>query len=154
MNIDHKTPCSSHHAMSGQICFAKGCNWGPIWGSLGYYAKKGFERKTTSENASRYTTRKLLYNLVGELFHRGYGGIPGSRYRRKFLRMKSLATCVQTLLLLSLLKVIQYIFCQGSKIVLSSIAWFWLNFCSCYSFDSNVLRDNDQILGRLKSNRR
>ena len=33
--------------MSGQIqeCFAKGCNWGPIWGSLGYYAKKVLNEK-------------------------------------------------------------------------------------------------------------
>ena len=67
--------------MSGQIqeCFAKGCNWGPIWGSLGYYAKKVLNEKQLPKNASRCTTWKLPYSRIGELFHRGYGGIPSSR---------------------------------------------------------------------------
>ena len=42
--------------------------------------------------------------------------------RRKFFKMKSLATCVQTLLL-SLSKVIQYIFCQGDLEVAEVFCW-------------------------------
>ena len=52
---------------------------GSNFGTIVWMRKKRnvFERKITSENASHTTRiRKLPHNCVGELFHRGYGGIP------------------------------------------------------------------------------
>ena len=108
--------------MSGQICFAKGCNWGPIWGSLGYYAKKVLNEKqlpkmqVVAQLGSYYTVVlvnyftevMVAYQVVGNW---GVEEVTCSKphIRRKFLKMKSLASCVQTLLL-CLPKVIQCIF--------------------------------------------
>ena len=86
MNIDHKTPLRldlmlilSRNVRSNKRMFAaKGCNWGPIWGPLGQYAKKVLNEKQLPKMEHNQEAI-AVYNRVGELFHRGYGGIPSSR---------------------------------------------------------------------------